>query len=42
MQEKYRNGQGVSDIVETSEPLAITRAALDRHSVSSVDYKWLK
>jgi len=29
-------------VVDTSEPLTITRAALNRHIISSADYNWLK
>jgi len=35
MQENHRNGQDHSDIVETSEPFAITRATLNRQIISS-------
>jgi len=34
--------QDDSDIVETSEPFTITRAALNRHIISSAGYNWLK
>jgi len=37
-----RNGQDDGNIVETSEPFTITRAALNRHIISSADYNWLK
>jgi len=42
MQENHRNGQDDDDIVETSEPFTITRAALNRQIISSRDYNWLK
>jgi len=42
MQKNNRNGQDDSDIAETSQPFAITRAALNRHIISSADYNWLK
>jgi len=42
MQEKHRNALDDSDIAETSEPFTNTRAALNRHIISSVDYNWLK
>jgi len=42
MHENHRNGQDDSDIVENSEPFTITRAALNRHIISSADYNWLK
>jgi len=38
MQVNYRNGQDDSNIAETSEPFPITRAALNRHIISSADY----
>jgi len=38
MQENYRNGQDDSDIAVTCEPFTITRAALNRHIISSADY----
>jgi len=42
MQENLKDGQDDSDIVETSEPFTITRAALNRQIISSEDYNWLK
>jgi len=42
MQENQRNGQDDSDIVEISEPFAVTPAALNRRIISSADYHWLK
>jgi len=42
MQENNRNGLDSSDIVKTSEPFTISRAALNIHIISSVDYNWLK
>jgi len=42
MQGNRRNGQDDCDIAETSEPFTITRAALNRHIISSADYNWLK
>jgi len=41
MQKNHRNGQDDSDIVETIELFTITRAALNRHIISSEDYNWL-
>jgi len=35
MQEHHRNGQGDKEIAETSDPLTITRAALNRQIISS-------
>jgi len=42
MQENHRNGQDDSEYAETMEPFKITRAALNRHIISSADYNWLK
>jgi len=42
MQENHRNGRDGSDIVETSEPFTITRAALNRHILSSAHYNGFK
>jgi len=42
MQENHRNGQDDSDIVETSEPFTITRGGMNRHIISSAEYKWPK
>jgi len=42
MQENHRNGQNDSVIVETSGPFTTTRAALNRHIISSTDCNWLK
>jgi len=38
MQDNHTNGQDDSDIVETSEPFTIRRAALNRHIISSAEY----
>jgi len=38
MQENHRNGQDDSEIAETSEPFTITRAAMNRHIISSAVY----
>ena len=42
MEETHRNREDHCDIVETSEPSTITRAALNQHIISSVDHNWLK
>jgi len=42
MQENHRNGQDDSDIKETSELFTVTRAALNRHIISSANCSWLK
>jgi len=41
MQKKHTNGQDDNDIAENSKPFTITRAALNRHIISSADYSWL-
>jgi len=38
MQENHRNGEDESDIVKTSEPFTTTRAALNKHIISSTDH----
>jgi len=42
MQENHRNAQDDSYIVETCEPFTITRAALNRHIISSTECNRLK